>query len=158
MSNDNFDCETFSTEILDINSVMYNNGAIAEITYPHFEQDYSKLNTSSEILSVKIYSGPKKKSNIRFYWINFITSFIFLSKQLRNSRLKALIVISSLIQLTIAYNALGDSFNRANVVMNLKNSVTNDFFLKEHKPVFLTRQILILSLVAGSIWSNFVLD
>ena len=50
MSNDNFDCETFSTEILDINSVMYNNGAIAEITYPHFEQDYSKLNTSSEIL------------------------------------------------------------------------------------------------------------
>ena len=65
--------------------------------------------------------------NIKFYWINFVTSLLFLCKQFYNSKLKVIIVISSLIHLTIAYNALSILFINVNVVVNLKNSPTNKF-------------------------------
>ena len=46
-----------------------------------------------------------------------------------NPKLKVIIIISSLIHLTITYNALSVSFN--NVSVNLKNSSANGFFTIE---------------------------
>ena len=59
--------------------------------------------------------------NIKLYWINFITSLLFLCKQFYNPKIKVIIIISSLIHLTIAYNALSVSFNNVSVIVNFKN-------------------------------------
>ena len=69
--------------------------------------------------------------NIKLYWINFRTSLLFLCKQFYNPKLKVIIVISSLIHLTIAYNALSVSFNNVSVIVNSKKSPTNEFFTIE---------------------------
>lgn len=69
-----------------------------------------------------IYYGD----NVKFYWINCITSLLFLCKQFYNSRLKVPININFLIQLTIASYVL--SISQVSVIMNLNNSLTNVFF------------------------------
>ena len=98
---------------------------MAEITYPHFDQHYSKYIFRNS-MSHKLQRAKENGDNI-----NFITSLLFLCKQFYNPKLKVIIVISSLIHLTNAYNALSISFNNANVVVNLKNSPSNEFFTIE---------------------------
>ena len=71
--------------------------------------------------------------NIKLYWINFITSLLFLCKQFYNPKLKVIIIISSLIHLTIAYNALSVSFNNVSVIVNFKKI--------SHKRIFYNRSI-----------------
>ena len=68
---------------------------------------------------------------IKFYWINFITSLLFLCKQFYNPKLKVIIIISSLMHLAISHNALSVSFNSISIIVNLKNSPTNEFFTIE---------------------------
>ena len=100
---------------------------MVEITYPHFDQHYSKYifrnSMCHNLQRVKEYGD-----NINFYWINFITSLLFLCKQFYNPKLKVIIIISSLIHLTIAYNTLSIFLNNVDVIGNLKNSPTNEFF------------------------------
>ena len=60
-----------------------------------------------------------------------MTSLLFLCKQFYNPKLKVIIIISSLIHLTIAYNALSVSFNNVSVIVFLKNFLTNEVFTIE---------------------------
>ena len=126
VNKNHFNTKTFTIEILYINKVRYNFGEMAEITYPHFDQHYSKYifrnSMCHNLQRVKEYGD-----NINFYWINFITSLLFLCKQFYNPKLNVIIIISSLIHLTIAYNALSISFNNVDVIVNLKNSPRNEF-------------------------------
>ena len=103
---------------------------MAEITYPHFDQHYSKYVFRNR-MSHNLQQAKENGDNINFYWINFTTSLLFLCKQFYNPKLKVIIIISSLIRLTIAYSALSISFNNVNVIANLKNSPTNEFFTIE---------------------------
>ena len=125
-----FNCKTFTTEILYINKIRYNCGEKTEITYPHFDQHCGKYIFRNS-MSHNLQWVEENGDNIKFYWINFVTSLLFLCKQFYNSKLKVIIVISSLIHLTIAYNALSILFNNVNVVVNLKNSPTNKFLTIE---------------------------
>ena len=68
--------------------------------------------------------------NIKLYWINFITSLLFLCKQFYNPKLKVITIISSLIHLTIAYNALSVSFNNVSVIVNFKKNLPQTNFLQ----------------------------
>ena len=103
---------------------------MAEITYPHFDQHYSKYIFRNS-MSHNLQRAEENGDNIKFYWINFIFSLLFLCKQFHNPKLKVVIIISSLIHLTITYNALSVSFNNVTVIMNLKNYPTNEFFTIE---------------------------
>ena len=81
---------------------------------------------------MKIHCGPRKvKTTLTFIGLTFGTSLLYLSKHFCNPRLKNLIIGNSLIQLPIAYHVLSVSFNRASVIMNLKDSVTNNLFTIE---------------------------
>ena len=120
-------CKTFKTKILDINKIRYNFGEMAEITYPHFDQHYSKYIFRDRV-SHNLQRAEENGDNIKFYWNDFILSLLFLCKQFYNPKLKFIIIISSLIHLTITYNALSVPFNNVSVIMNLKNSPTNEFF------------------------------
>ena len=87
-----------------------------ETTYPRFDLHYSKYifrNSMSHNLQLAEENGE----NIKFYWVNFIISLLFLCKQFYNPKLKVIIIISSLIHLTIAYNALSISFSNVNVIV-----------------------------------------
>ena len=103
---------------------------MVEITYPHFDQHYSKYIFRNRV-SHNLQWSKENGDNINFYWINFITSLLFFCKQFYNPKLKVITIISSLIHLIIAYNALSISFNNVNVIVNLKNSPTNEFFTIE---------------------------
>ena len=103
---------------------------MAEITNPHFDQQYSKYIFRNS-MSHNLQRAKKKGDNIKFYWINFITSLLFLWKQFYNPKLKVIIIISSLIHLTIAYNGLSVSFNNVSDIVSLKNSPTNESFTIE---------------------------
>ena len=103
---------------------------MAEITNPHFHQHYSKYIFRNS-MAHNMQRAEENGDNIKLYWINFITSLLFLCKQFYNPKLKVIIIISSLIHLTIAYNTLSVSFNNDSVIVNLKNSPTNEFFAIE---------------------------
>ena len=83
---------------------------MAEMTYLHFDQHYSKYIFRNS-MSHNLQRAEENGDNIKFYWINFITSLLILCKQFYNPKLKIIIIISSLIHLTIVYNALSVSFN-----------------------------------------------
>ena len=100
VNKNHFNCKTFKTEILDINGIRYNFGGMAEITYPHFDQQYSKCIFRNS-MSHNLQRAEENGDNIKFYWINFIISLLFLCKQFYNPKLKVIIIISSLIHLTI---------------------------------------------------------
>ena len=87
---------------------------MAERTYPHFDQHYSKYIFRNS-MSHNLQRAKENGDNINFYWIKFIISPLFLWKQFYNPKLKVIIIISSMIHLTIAYNALGISFNNVNI-------------------------------------------
>ena len=89
---------------------------MVEITYPHFDQHYSKYIFRNS-MSHNLQRAEENGGDIKFYWINFITSLLFLCKQFYNPKLKVIIIISSLIHLTIAYNALSISFSNVNVIV-----------------------------------------
>ena len=102
---------------------------MAEIRYPHFDQHHSKY-IFKDGMSHNLQRAEEKGNNVIFYRINFITSHLFLCKQFYNQKL-IVIIISSLLHLTIAYNALRVSFNCISVIVNLKNSPTNEFLTIE---------------------------
>ena len=108
----------------------YDRGEMAEITYPHFDQHYSKYIFRNSI-NHNLQRAAGNGDNIKFYWINFITSLLFLYKQFYDSKLKVIIIISSLMHLSISHNALSVSFNSVSIIVNLKNSPTNEFFTIE---------------------------
>ena len=95
VNRNHYNCTTFTTEILDTNRVRHNCGEMAEITYPHFDQHYSKYIFRNSI-SHNLQRAEGNGDNIKFYWINFITSLLFLCKQFYNPKLKVIIIISSL--------------------------------------------------------------
>ena len=130
VNRNHYNCTTFTTEILDTNRVRHNCGEMAEITYPHFDQHYSKYIFRNSI-SHNLQRAEGNGDNIKFYWINFITSLLFLCKQFYNPKLKVIIIISSLIHLVISYNAVSVSFNIVSIFVNLKNSPTKEFFTIE---------------------------
>ena len=103
---------------------------MVEITYPHFDQHYSKYIFRNS-MSHNLQRAEENGDNIKLYWIKIITSLLFLCKHIYNPKLKVIIIISSLIHLTIACNALSISFNNVNFIVNLKNSPTNEFFTIE---------------------------
>ena len=76
VSRNHYNCTTFTTEILDTNRVRYNCGEMAEITYPHFDQHYSKYIFRNN-KSYNLQWAEGNGDNIKFYWINFITSLLF---------------------------------------------------------------------------------
>ena len=92
---------------------------MTETTYYRFDLKYNKCNFRNS-MSQNLQQTKNNENKIKLYWINFITSLLFLCKQSQNPRLKVLLIISSLIQRTIAYHALNVSFNRASVIMNFK--------------------------------------
>ena len=101
-----------------------------ETIYPRFDLHYSKYifrNSMSHNLQLAEENGE----NIKFYWVNFIISLLFLCKQFYNPKLKVIIIIIPLTHLTTAYSAHSISFNNVNVIVNLKNSPTNGFITIE---------------------------
>ena len=122
-----YDCITFTTEILDTNRIRHNCGEMSEITYPHFDQHYSKYIFRNSI-SHNLQRAVGNEDNINFYWINFITSLLFLCKQFYNPKLKVIIITSSLMHLAISHNALSVSFNSISIIVNLKNSPKKRIF------------------------------
>ena len=125
-----YNCTIFTTKILDINRISYNCGEMAEITYPHFDQHYGKYIVKNSIIH-NLQRAEGNGDNIKFYWINFITSLLFLCKQFYNPKPKVIITTSSLMHLAISHNALSVSFNSISIIVNLKNSLTNEFFIIE---------------------------
>ena len=126
VNKNHFNCKTFTTEVLDSNRISYNCGKMVEITYPHFDQHYSKYIFRNS-MSHNLQRAKENGDNIKLYWIKIITSLLFLCKHIHNPKLKVIIIISSLIHLTIAYNTLDIFFNNVDVIGNLKNSPTNEF-------------------------------
>ena len=78
---------------------------MAETTYPHFDQCYSKYIFRNS-MSHNLQQAEENGDNIKFYWINFVTFLLFLCKQFYNPKVKVIIIISSLLYLAIGYNAL----------------------------------------------------
>ena len=101
---------------------------MAEVTYPHSDQHYSKYIFRNS-MSQNLQRSEKNRDNIKFFWIKFITSLLFSCKQFCNPKLKVIIIISSLTHLIIANNAVSISFNNVIVIVNPKNSPTNEFFI-----------------------------
>ena len=108
VNSNHYNCKTFTTEILDTNRVRHICGEMAEITYAHFHQHYSKYIFRNSI-SHNLQQAEGNGDNIKFYWINFITSLLFLCKQFYNPKLTVIIIISSLMHLAISHNALSVS-------------------------------------------------
>ena len=75
-SRHHYNCKTITTEILEINRIRYNCGEMAAITYPHFDQHYNKYIFRNNI-SHNLQWAEGNGDNIKFYWINFITSLPF---------------------------------------------------------------------------------
>ena len=123
--------KTSSTEVLRFNNFGYDlslYGKMAAIKYMKIEQDYSKC-ICNESISHNLQPIRNNESNIKYYWIIFTMSLLFLCKQLYNRRSKVLFVVISLIQFTIAFHSLNvvchskPSFNTI-----LRNSPTKEFF------------------------------
>ena len=102
VNRNHYNCTTFTTKILDINRIRYNCGEMAEITYPHLDQHYRKYIFRNSLIIHNLQRVEGNGDNIKFYWINFITSLLFLCKQFYNPKLKVIIIISSLIHLAIS--------------------------------------------------------
>ena len=76
--------KTSSTEVLQFNNFGYNlsfYGEIAAITYMKIEQNYSKY-IFNESISRNLQPIRNNESNIKYYWIIFTMSLLFLYKQL----------------------------------------------------------------------------
>ena len=100
--------KTSSTEVLRFNNFGYDlslYGKMAAIKYMKIEQNYSKC-ICSESISHNLQPIRNNESNIKYYWIIFTMSLLFLYKQLYNRRSKVLFVVISLIQFTIAFHSL----------------------------------------------------
>ena len=129
VNKNHFNCKIFTTEISKINRIRYN-GEMTEITNLHFDQHYGKYIFRNS-MSHNLQRAEENGNNVKFYWINFITSLLFSCKQFYNPKLNVLIIISPLLYLIIANNALSVLFNSVSVIVNLKNSPTNQFLTIE---------------------------
>ena len=123
-----------STEVLELNNFRHNlsfHGEMASITYMETEQNYSKY-IFNESVSQNLHSIRNNESNIKYYWIIFTMSLLFLYKQLYNRRSKVLFVIISLIQFTIAFHSFSVvCHSKPSLNTILRNSPTKEFFTIE---------------------------
>ena len=126
---------------------------MAEITYPHFDQHYSKYIFRNSI-SHNLQRAEGNGDNIKFYWINFITSLLFLCKQFYNPKLKVIIIISSLIHLAISHNTLSVSFNSVSIIVNLKSSPTHELNFSQSKYYISPTKLLIFLQTCSSNYST----
>ena len=87
--------KTSSNEVLELNNFKHNlsfYGEMASITYMEIEQNYNKY-IFNESVSQNLHPIRNNESNIKYYWIIFTISILFLYKQLYNRRSKILFVI-----------------------------------------------------------------
>ena len=104
------------------------NGKMAAITNMKIEQNYSK-DIFNESISQNLQPIRNNERNIKYHWIIFTMSLLFLYKQLYNRRSKVLFVIISLIQFTIAFHSLNVvCHNKPSLNTVLRNSPTEEFF------------------------------
>ena len=126
--------KTSSTEILYFNNFGYNlslYGEMAAITFMKIEQNYSKY-IFNESISQNLQPIRNNESKIKYYWIIFTLSLLFLYKQLYNQRSKVLFVIISLIHFTIAFHSLNVvCHSKPSLNTILRNSPTKKFFTIE---------------------------
>ena len=94
-------------------------------------QNYNKYIFNKSI-SQNLQLIRNNENNIKYYWIIFTISLLFLYKQLYIRKLKVLFVIVSLIQFTIAFDALNVVCrNKPSHNTNLRNYPTKEFFTIE---------------------------
>ena len=126
--------ETSSTEVLHFNKLGYNlslYGKMAAITYMKIEQNYSK-DIFNESISQNLQPIRNNERNIKYHWIIFTMSLLFLYRQLYNRRSKVVFVIISLIQFTIAFHSLKFvCHSKPSLNTILRNSPTKEFFTTE---------------------------
>ena len=104
---------------------------MAAITYMKIEQNYSK-DIFNESISQNLQPIRNNERNIRYHWIIFTMSLLFLYRQLYNRRSKVLFVIISLIQFTIAFHSLKFvCHSKPSLNTILRNSPTKEFFTTE---------------------------
>ena len=91
-------------------------------THVKIDLNYSKYIFNKSI-SQNLQSIRKYENNIKYYWIIFIMSLLFLYKQRFNRRSKVLFVIVFFIQFTIAFHTLNVVFHsKPSLNTNLRNS------------------------------------
>ena len=101
---------------------------MAAITFMKIEQNYSKY-IFNESISQNLQPIRNNESKIKYYWIIFTLSLLFLYKQLYNQRSKALFVIISLIHFTIAFHSLNVvCHSKPSLNTIFRNSLTKEFF------------------------------
>ena len=87
--------KTSSTEVLEFNNFGHSlrfYGEMAAITYMKSEQNYSKY-IFNENISQNLQPIRNNKCNIKYYWLIFTISLLFLYKQLYNRRSKVLFIL-----------------------------------------------------------------
>ena len=126
--------KTSSIEVLEFSNFGHNlsiDGEMAAITYMKIGQNYNKYIFNKSI-SQNLQLIRNNENNIKYYWIIFTISLLFLYKQLYIRKLKVLFVIVSLIQFTIAFDALNVVCrNKPSHNTNLRNYPTREFFTIE---------------------------
>ena len=104
---------------------------MAAITNMKIEQNYSK-DIFNESISQNLQPIRNNERNIKYHWIIFTMSLLFLYRQLYNRRSKVLFVIISLIQFTIAFHSLKFvCHSKPSLNTILRNSPTKEFFTTE---------------------------
>ena len=94
-------------------------------------QNYSK-DIFNESISQNLQPIRNNERNIKYHWIIFTMSLLFLYKQLYNRRSKVLFVIISLIQFTIAFHSLSMvCHSKSSLKTILRNLPTKEFFTIE---------------------------
>ena len=104
---------------------------MAAITYMKIEQNYSK-DIFNESISQNLQPIRNNERNIKYHWIIFTMSLLFLYRQLYNRRSKVFFVIIFLIQFTIAFHSLKFvCHSKPSLNTILRNSPTKEFFTTE---------------------------
>ena len=122
-------CPQFYSKTSSTNLSLY--GKMAAITNMKIEQNYSK-DIFNESISQNLQPIRNNERNIKYHWIIFTMSLLFLYRQLYNRRSKVLFVIISLIQFTIAFHSLKFvCHSKPSLNTILRNSPTKEFFTIE---------------------------
>ena len=126
--------KTFSIEVLEFNNFGHNlsiYGEMAATAYMKIGQNYQKYIFNKSI-SQNLQPIRNNENNIKYHWMIFTMSLLFLYKELYNRRSKVLFVIASLIQFTIAFHTLNVvCCSKPSLNTNLRNSATKEFFTIE---------------------------
>ena len=101
--------KNFTIAVLELNNFGHNlsiYGEMAATVYMKIDQNYNKY-IFNQSISQNLQPIRNNENDVKYYWIIFTVSLLFLYKQLYNRRSKVLLfVIVSLIQFTIAFHTL----------------------------------------------------